>query len=542
MEEESKLLTIITTIQSKSPAYWVRLVLFWAFILYMIFVCFNYTLITVSVVQHDGISKPSSIYGTSDGHVDDDKLLTFGNFVVAKRDTIALRVAVDGYQTNKLITKPPIFGVESVLVDIYKDHDVDKYSGDSLGCVTYDPPSDTLLSYKCTNPENLVHYDNPTNSDAIWQNRLIARLSDGASTIAAVHPFAGGAIGLLQPTGGDSTPRNLLQYVDSTGKKQRYNLPVDYNLNELAATSIVTDTESITSKNILLVANSGDIFLGTIDGTNIAYKRFSMSDYSSAFDSLVCGLLADEAYCYVGAGVDPSDSAIETTYDKNRAKATIQLVDFSSDTPTLKKYTLLSATPFSKLYVTQSKKIYAISQDVNLRNNINSLEISGSDIVVRPFVSGIDATGTGSGVYYIKNNSLYEMDDQKNESYQVFSSSHVKLSNVMVFGNTVFVNGFISDVPDQKLHTYKILDKPSIQATGERLVDVLPFFMKGTTTDVDYKDTFVRIRAFATPTSDRITGRTTYDEAEYQKNVFRIKDNLTSLGITPKDYTIIYSK
>jgi hypothetical protein len=541
---DNSLTRFIQFATTKSRLYWISIAIAFFAILFLINIVINYTIVMVKVVSYDGITTQPSIYSSTNGQ-SEEPVITVGELAIVKRSTLSLHARAGSYETSKSIPSLPVIGFSTVSINLYKDHDVQKYSGDSLGCIAYDHTTDHVLSYSCTNPKNLVFYDRPSDEKIQWENKLVAQITPGFPPIYSIHPFRNGVLGLLQPSGGDEEANSLLFSVDSSGNKQLYNLPNDFNLDDIGSTNVVTDTSVSDNGKFLLVTGSGTIYLGEISGKNVAYKSLSVSNkYDSSFDTLVCTLVTTTAYCYFGPGSEESDSAIQTTHDKTVGAGTIQVIDFSNDTASSKIYSFPAKQPIDTLLVTESKNLYGLVGNVNgdpSKHNLYKLGLNGDNVSVQPFLTNINSVGSGNGLVYIKDNAVYKINDATNEAYLVFVSPHLRLSNIVTIEGNTFINGYVNDVPDGKLHTYKILNRPATAAVGKRLVDIVPFYIKGPVLSMDYSDDAIRIRVFATPTSFASTGKTTYDAGEYAANRQQIENYLMAAGITSNNYNIVYT-
>lgn len=539
--EETLIQRIYGYVISKSIGFWVRIVLLFLATVYVIYLVVTYTVIAVTVVRHDGITQPIQIRASSPAH-DKETAVAIGDIVFVRRDSFSISVTADTYQTNKQLPSLPIIGVQSVSVDLYKDHDVKKYSGDSLGCIGYDQTNDTVISYSCGKPEYLVKYNRPLSETSYWENTVIAQMTDGYPPIYSLKPYRNGVLGLLQPPQSDKEVRNLIFYIDSSGKKQSFDIPPDVTINDVSNLSLITDTTSANNNRFLLVNTNGKLYLGDIKGSAVTYKPSAVANsYDPGFDALFCNLLDTTAYCYHGEGSAAADSHKENTHREHSDNGSIDVINISGGT--MSSYALTKKLNMSRLSVSRSQSIYAVSRNLDDQtNNIYQIQLDNKSATPKLFLMNIASSASGDGFYYIKDNELYRVDDERHESYLVFSSPHLRLSNVIIIGDNVFINAFIKGLPDQKLHTYRLLSNASDVPRGQRLVDTLPFYLDGSMLDIDYADKVVRVRVFATATPDKSRNRLVYDEKEYMYNQSIIAKQLNTLGITADKYKIIYSK
>ena len=527
--------TIITFIKSKSKSFWLRVTFLLLFISFLLYILLNYTFVEVNVVKNDAINQQVEIASIAEGR-SAETVAQISNLVLTKRDSTGFTVSAGPDTTTKSIQKLPPIGIESVTINLFKDRDVDKYSGDNIGCSAFDSSKDTLLSYNCGSPKNVVTYENNISSDSPWENKLVATVSSDYSQVYSMEPFRDGVIG-LRLTGfriGD-TSRNLLFYVDSEGQKQQYPIPDELETTQLGEVSIVTDNSSVNSNTLLLVGKFGDIYLGTIEADAIVYKKYTLPDeYNSQFDNLHCSLLTSTAYCYFGQGSESPDSPIATTYREKQDAGTVLKIDYASNQPTAESFTMAGdKANIDKIYISRFNKLYAQSDRELFEVTLESSQANRS-----LFNNEIASIGFGDALYYIKDNAVYRVNEEQRESYKVFASSNLTLSNLFIKGDSVFINAYIKDMPNSKLHTYLLSDRVHQNSNEKRLVDLLPFNTPPAIASIDYKDSTIRMRISTPVISDRQNNRTIYDEGQYLINKEFALKTLSERGITEQNYTI----
>lgn len=528
----------ITFITSKDLPYWLRVSVVALFIGTSLYIIFNYTLIQVTVTYHDNIPPTATIYASGEKSPS-KKTIQVANYAIVKRDTSSISVSAGTYTTTKETSVLPLLGIKNITLGVYKDKNVSKYSGDNIGCTAYDKAANVLMSYVCGKPGNLVRYDRPSDPTQKWENKLITSLTSPYGSIYTISPFKDGLLGLNIP--GVETPEKdamPLFYVNSSGKKQSYDLPDDFSIDTpLGEVSIVTDNTSHNSSSFLLVAKYGDVYFGTLSDSGIKYKKISLPEnYISQFDNLYCSLVASKTYCYYGKGSESPDSSAATTYRQKNKSGNLISVDFSSDNPALKQYVLDSTNiSIDKLYATREGLLYTLVDD-----RLYSFEIKEDTVNRRLFTENVSSIGNGDGLYYIKENALYKLNYTDKESYLVFKSDHIRLSNVAIFGDDVFINGFINGKSNKKLHTFK-LTTSNTDNTKPRLVDILPLPLSEEVLDMDYSDNTIRARVFSPITINKSTDTITYDDGIFATNKQTVLDQLARVGITHDNYTIILS-
>lgn len=524
---------IITFVQSKSIKYWFTWLAGGVVILWIISLAFTYTIARVTVSYHDGIKDRATVFSIADGRAA-EPTFSIGEITFLKRDTSALILLAETYQTDKSIGSLPLFGVREIKANIYKDKDVRKYSGDNLGCTAYDKNADTVLSYNCSKPANLVRYDRPLDGRQ-WQNTIIGTMNNGESPINSVKPFQNGLLGLsvdIEPR----TPFKPLFYINSSGAKQHFNLPEDVDYEKWNGISIVTDQASLDSNRFLLVHGDEGVYLGTIEGSTASYQKITLpSNYNNLFDNLSCRLLELTVYCYYGqSGKQYYDSEAEIEHAKKNPGGTI----FITGPTGTKQYKVTGETGIDALFLSRSKHLYALRD----KESMYEIELKDDQAEFRLLSQGVKSVGGGDGVIYIKGNSVFKVDDTTQESYLLFQSTHLRLSNVTIFGDDIFVNGYINDTLASRLHTYKISSQASPKNPGERLVDKLPFYIPDATLDMDYADNVIRIRVNASVIVNKARNQLTFNPEEYEKNKEDILNNLSERGISSDSYNIIFSR
>lgn len=540
--ENDQLTRFINFVNSKSLSYWLRWIVVVAFAWYIIYLILNFTFVSIKVVKHDGITSNVSVYSSSQNQ-NEANVFIVGDIALIRRDTVSLRAATGSYQTNKSIPPLPLIGFGSVTINLYKDHDARKYSGDSLGCVAYDNTTDTALSYSCTKPELLVRYNRPASTE-LWQNTTVAQMTDGFPPIYSIKPFMNGVVGIKQHPDSDQNYRDLIFTYDSNGKRMAYDLPAEIDRNDVGNLNLRVDMASPESNKILIInSKTGDLYLGTLTDGTITYKNAKVSDrYDSAFDTLICALLNDTVYCHSGKGSADSDNERSESYQKAAPAETVEVIDFSKAKAESSIYKLPSDTVIENLYVTRSKHLYSSRLNEEGFQDISSIKLENGNANLQTFLTNVSTVSFGDGVLYLQNNGIYKIDDDKDESYLVFSSKNLNISNILPMGKNVFFTAFVNATKDRKVHTYKLLDTASEVENGKRLVDILPFYMGSEMISIDYVDTIVRVRVFAPFTVDRSRNVLLYDEGQYEANRTAIETRLNSLGITSDKYQIIYSK
>lgn len=413
----------------------------------------THTIVKITVNYHDGIEPRSSIYSLRES-TDDHAIPTFGPYSIVSKNSSALRVDAGNYSTLKELPELPLVGIETIEVNIYKDKAAEKYTDNSLGCTAYDKHEDIMLSYVCGKPDHLTRHYRPVNPDDRWSNEIIASLGSEHGSIFSIEPFQDGALGLYVPRNVVIESGLLLFTVSANGIKQELRIPESLPQGSLGATSIVTDTVTPNAEHFLLVnKRDGEVYLAdTIDGQTVSYKKHSLpEDISNVFDTLSCQLHNLMAYCIYGQPSGPPDSeAHDKYYDEERA-AVVLAIDFSNTTPTERKYILADTAPVDNLHVTKSNTLF-----VTAGSDIFRLYLDETQATRKIYSSSIGPVAAGDGLYFIRNNALYKVDDITDESYLIFRSNNLRLSNIDEIDGELFINAYIDGRGDKRLFTFKL--------------------------------------------------------------------------------------
>ena len=460
---------IIAFMRSKSPLFWIVTAAAFGIIILAINLITTYTLVSVVVTYNDAISEKATLYSMTRGQGDKQASPLMDNLYLLRRDTVALRASTDNYSTIKELTH--LSPQETITINLYKDKNADKYSGNNPGCITYDNASNRLLSYSCTQPRELLQYDQ-SNENSAPQNSSVATIAASDSLAYSVKPYQGGVLGIRMPRFLANVPTNKFLFsIDSNGKITEASTPDSLGQEQLSATNVITDTTSVAGSEFLLVnkQTSSLSFARQINGGAMDYKSYSLpEDFSPTLDTLLCSLLGSTAYCFYGYSSGPPDSEEETKHHESKKPATFLVIDFSGETPAVERYTTKQPTPVDNLFVTKSEKLYATSGD-----DLLSISLSDATAWSRVYATSVGSVAAGDGLYFVRDNSVYRLDDEKNESYLAFSSPKLRLSNIVSLNENVFVNAYIGGTTGQRVHTYRLNDEPN-ERPGFRLIDTLP--------------------------------------------------------------------
>lgn len=524
---------ILSYLQSRRLAFWVICSAAFALLLIVIYFLTNYSIATITIKQNDGISGQASVYSIAKNREDKKLAPIFNDLYLINRDTIAIRAANGNYSTIK--ETPNVTTQSAVKINLFKDKNAVKYSGSNLGCMTYDGTNDKLQSYSCTRPRELVEYRQPSSS-APPRNISTATIATTDALVYSVKPFDGGVAGIRMPRFQANVPTsNFLFSINSSGQTIEARVPDSLSQEQLGSTSIVTDTTSASQTNFLLIAKqTGKIYFSSkIDKTSMAYKEYTLPEnFSSVFDTLLCTLLQSKAYCFYGSGSGAPDSKAETKHHEEKKPATFVVIDFSGNTPTASQYKTRLPLPIDSLYISQQGNLYTLSGEDIVRINF-------SDTIATPYtyITNVGSITAGDGLYFVRDNSVYKQDDETNESYLVFHSDRLRLSNVVSINEYLFINAYTTDdIGGQKIHTYKITDQPN-ETPGARLIDLLPLDLNASSdiSDMDlYKDKlFIRVKVTVKKTGARGGIDTNEYTAAKERILTTLRERLGNIDTLP---------
>lgn len=463
------MMSIYNYLKSRKPIFWVLVfvVLLMTIVVYIVLTTYSFK--TIRVAYNDNIDQKAILYSIIPDESDRTLSPIYGNTYLIHKNTVAIRASTEDYTTIKDVGDGSIKG--DMVVNLYKDRNAIKYSGDSLGCLSFNQSSDALLSYSCSNPRTLVQYSKPDKVQ-MPQNSVIATIVQPDSVAYSVKPYRGGVLGIRMPRFLGNVPTNRFLFAtDSSGKKIEAAVPDDITQDQLGGLSVVTDTSSKATGGFLIISGStGKIYYAdNIDNNLMNYKEYSLpSDYSKDFDALICSLLEKTVYCFYGNNSDSPDSALESDYHNDQKPASFITIDLGVQEPRIEKFTTREDMTVDSLFVTNSGKLYAISS-----NSIGKVIKSGNVAKMTTIIPDVRAATAGNGLYFVRSNTVYKYDDVTNESYAVFSSQKIKPANIINIQDEVFINGYIDSQEGQRLHTYRITDERN-ESPGTRDIDLLP--------------------------------------------------------------------
>lgn len=441
------------------------------------------TIVFVTVAKPVGIDNIKLVTTNKDGIKKD--IVSLGSLALVYRDTGLLTASSGDLSTSTDISPLPWFDFKKVTLTLERDKDVDKVSGNNLGCSVYARDSNKLTSFSCTNPFGLFAYRTSSADDVPWLNKQVLGFPQ-AYNAAAFHNGVMGIANNVKP---------WLFYADTTTQKvTAVRLPVpNMTKNSLGSISVVADSSDPTQKHFLLADNStGIIWYGQQDGENVNYRKYEhkISESGQRFAASKCTLVEKTAYCYFGNTSASPDSEGESIRHEQSEDGTIDIIDFSKQDPDAKQFIVSKENPIDHIYTDDSGQIYGYTESV-----LYTLKPDGNQFNKVVLATDVGAVSGGKSLYYIKSNKLFEYKSASKTTDMRFLSNNLQLSNINLFGDTVFVNAYIKKAPGNTLHTFKLLNEPNT-TPGKRLVDVIPTYPttnQANIIDMDYEKNVIHV-------------------------------------------------
>lgn len=495
----------------------------------------TYTIISLKVNYHDGIKPTAVIYTMSSNQSDQQVSAINGDTYLIRRDVSAFRAMAGDYSTIKEFDATKSSG--TIEINIYRDKNATKYASDSPGCITYSNETDRLLSYSCTQPSQLLEYKQPPTS-SVPRNTPVATIAKPDTAVYTHKPYSGGVLGIRIPRFMANVPTNQFVFnINNNGEEATFNIPDGMNQTQLDASNIVTDTTSRSGTNFLITSKQfKKVYFAELQGDeDIRYKEYTLPEsFSGTFDSLICQLLETTAYCYHGLSSGPPDSQNETKHHEDEKPGTIVIIDFSNK-PIARQYSVSHSVPVDALYVTKAGKLYALSGE-----DLVAVTFQDNQAVTNTYIPKAGSVSSGDGLYFVRDNAVYKLDDERNESYLVFRSANLRIANIVGLNENIFINAYINGAGGQRIHTYKLDDEPNT-SPGSRLIDILPLNFKESDDISDmsfYKDRLhIRVKVPVQKTG-RASGVNT---GVFEQKKKQIRALLEQKSIDTSKLTITYS-
>lgn len=446
-----------------SEAFWNWIVRWRGFVILAVIsfaVALAYVANTVVIIQANsptgsGTPKLSTISKTGKKSA----VISLGSIAILPRDTDRIEAIQNGWQTSVDITPLPWVGIKEINIAVQRDRNVEKVSGDSLGCTVYDSVAAVTASYSCSNPSGLYTYKTSDKNDVSWGNEAYLTFPQSYSVV----PFKNGLLGITN----SKTPQ--LFYADMTTKAVTLPLlPQGMDASRLADISLIGNTGPNPDRFLLIDRQEGTVYYGDATENAVSYRRFILDKKWLLGASVTCALYDEKAHCYVGGSTASPDSHDETEDHKDRTDGRIVSIDFASDTVNYQQSAVPKSEPIDQLYVDGNQHLYGLA-----RASLYSLDTQKAFVRRTIVTASASSVAGGKTLYYVVNGKLYELNSETRQTFLRFSSDLLKISTITQTDSQVFIDAHAVDAPaGSKLHTYQLLTDENM-TPGERLVDTL---------------------------------------------------------------------
>ena len=158
--------------------------------------------------------------------------------------------------------------------------------------------------------------------------------------------------------------------------------------------------------------------------------------------------------------------------------------------------------------------------------------VSSFEVIYAVHSAGSISRHKDGSILFTKDGGLFRYDPGRNQSYRLFSGSrvHVSRTGYSKAGQPMF-NGFIEDDSRRTLHSFLVTES---DVSGRRWEEFLPYTAGSSLpiVQMDYIGGSIKVQlALQSFISDRQTGKTTYDPAEFAKARKTVLDQLLKDGI-----------
>lgn len=505
------------TLQQTIARHWRKILILLITLAAFIYVFFSFTIVSLDIKTHDGISGNPTISASSATR-NLTPLTLFGvNFV--PREANVIGVTVNGYTTFKYVSLGVLHN--SLSIDIYRDANAQKYTGklDQQGCSTYNPTADDLLSYDCTTINGLYAYSSNTNS--LPSNKLVA----DTPAVSQGVPYLGGVLGM------DNTALYKPIYYTVAGNKTTYyGLPEGLSRDQLRSSRFIA-SPTMTDSNFLIVARTGDVYIAFVENGQVSYTKYPHpADFSTASDSVSCALTTNIAMCY---------------YSPSRGSSTskIKPVLVSINLQNKNQPTFDQASPDRQLFVENIAVDRTGTVFAKDGSNLFMMKREGAKARVIQLAREVASFSADTDAYFVSGSKVYKIDSKNNASYMIFQSPHLKVVSVSALASSLFINARINDGSDS-IHKYKLDSTPHDSAV-RRAIDTVPFAINTSlpVSDSEFiKDTlYVQLKVTINKTAKATSLSGAVDQESLTKAKQAVEQYLDNSGVDLSTLKIVYS-
>lgn len=437
---------------------WRRLLVIIVILLVLFVIGISQTIIIISTSSPSGSTKAIELT-LLNNNGRRSSIFHIGQFALIPRDTERIEGRIDSWQTSIDITPLPTFSIKEVKLIIERDRNVEKVSGQSLGCTYYNKISGQILSYSCSNPTSLYSYKTSTTDGVPWKNESVLNFPRSF----AIAPFQTGLIGIKNA----NIPE--LFHVDAISKNiSLISLPNGYNTNDLKGTTIATDAISSTDHFLLINSVEGVIYFATKNGDRYSYQNFKPDKKWLTNAIIQCVLRQTTAYCYIGAQSASPESEEQTAEYATQSDGRLVVINFKDSKVDVIASIVPKEEPIDNLYIDDNAQLYAVSQFT-----LYSINTSKGKVLRTITTPAVSAVASGKNLYYAADDRVFEFNSTTKATNLRFYSQNIRPSTINQIDGRVFINAFINNRRDNTLYTYDILQEQNI-TPGQRLVDKIP--------------------------------------------------------------------
>lgn len=469
-----------------------------------------------------GALRVSSSGSGKDLHV----TITSSDGVVVKQATVQVG------DTVSIRTKPGTYAVDAktdegeslasgivkrastatVTVSLAPERKAEKIGSGSLGCDVWQQP--TLYTYGCAR-ETLILAHSPARQ-TFTEDKPV---SGGFYQVGSVASYNGGLLAQLKMN--DSVQPVFIR----GGSTTTITNPGDGQ----TAYSVHTDTTTETGKFVLadVLSKSAYIYTG-IEDRQPRKIQLPVSDderVSNAFS------VANDTFYMITGQTD-------LTGDFSSKKEL-------SDDITVYTFNLGTGAQTSKEVIGSSKMNYAttIRDQAYVTQNSQTLTVYAADSKSAIFsaLNTDSFAALNDSLYFVKDNSVFEYNRAAGQAQRLFHTTHLRISTLAPSKSGIVFNAMIDGSTANTLYSYAVTQ---YNQSGKRLEDFLPYdptFIVLPIIKMDYTSDSITVQlALNSFSSDRETGKVSYDTTEFNNKKQAVLNQLHADGIIIPDSNIYF--
>jgi len=475
--------------------------------------------------------KNLEVYAISQGKM--NKLGGTGLHVVSRGTTSIIATSGNYARTETALTIP-WYGYTEKQVTLERDRNATKVAyNSSLGvtCATYMPTFDKLGYYNCNKPITLVKYQ--LSQDGSWINQKIASINDLSGP---VRPYAAGVIGIVfYPSAAqDIASTKNITAVNSKGERTIYNTPSEIPDDSLTSSTIFTNTSDTSDNRFVVVAESGDIYIGTPGaGNKVDYKRVAKpTDYNPDYNQTLCSLSKETLYCYRGPTAY-GDVSAEHDFSKVTQS---QIMSYSfatgAETTTKMAHNLFA---LDDIYVTTNGEIYA-----KYYSQLYHFAKIDGKYDTQTISQNVNAVTTKDDtLYYVQYNGVFATTSALlTTARQIFYSPNIQPKSLYAVDGRIYIIGLNPSYSKTTTYAY-LLNEDFDTTPGDRLIDKVPF---APTSDTEFTSSDLVGDTIYISLDVDVKGRSQSEiNASFSQKKINTLKYLTTIGIDPDKTPVVFT-